>query len=448
MRISVLTPALALSVLATGIPLAQAQEAEEEISLDDIELSEEELALLHELEADAGADGAEEMPSLRLYGFADILVGGFFGMDENTTALVNSPNRWNNVMLGNLNLYLDANLTHGFSFLGEIRFHIAPVGNRANDYADGTSNPYIASEAADGADFARGFDFGYIEIERAYLQYEFAAWLKARVGIMLTPYGVWNVDHGTPVIIPIRRPYLIGDGFIPEQQTGFELLGSIPVGPVRLGYHAYASNGRGLISRTKDVDDDFAFGGRVYVDTAEIGRMRVGASFYSGTNSEEWQTLDAAGLASGVTTFASYYRERSRELAFAGDLTWDIAGFHFQTEVISRQVDYDDDARPTLGIGRQPDRNSVGAYGLVAYELPFWNLQPYVMYEYIDFGYERISNTQASTFSVIYGGVRIRPMPNLAFKLQYTQATFTTDVETSPFADPLNIAEAQATFAF
>lgn len=436
---------LALPLLLWA-PATYAQDAEEDISLDDIELSEEEKALLRELEADSGADGAAEEPSLRLYGFADFLIGGVFGLSENTSAIISASTRSNNVLLGNLNLYLDANLTHGFSFLAEVRFHVAPVGNKAVDFGDGTANPNVHARAVDLGDFGREFDFGYIEIERAYLQYEFAAWLKGRVGILLTPYGVWNVDHGSPVIIPIRRPYLIGDGFIPEQQTGFEILGSVPVGPVRIGYHAYATNGRGVVSRSKDVDDNFAFGGRVYVDTAEIGRMRVGGSFYSGTEAEQWQTFDPSTLATGPQ-LKSYYRTRSQELALAADFTWDIAGFRVQSEVISRQVVFDDNARPSVGANKLPDHSSIGAYGLLAYELPFWNLQPYILYEYIDFGFERVPNSTASSASVIYAGLRIRPIPTLAFKLQYTRASFDA-AEGSAFSDPINMAEIQTAFAF
>ena len=48
--------------------------------------------------------------------------------------------------------------------------------------------------------------WGSIILERAYIQWSKLDWLGVRVGQFLTPYGIWNVDHGTPTLITMFRP--------------------------------------------------------------------------------------------------------------------------------------------------------------------------------------------------------------------------------------------------
>lgn len=72
----------------------------------------------------------------------------------------------------------------------------------------------------------RSSALGRIQIERAWLEYSAHSLLTIRAGQGLTPVGIWNVDRGTPTIIPPSRPYVIGIGMFPTRQTGFELYGS------------------------------------------------------------------------------------------------------------------------------------------------------------------------------------------------------------------------------
>lgn len=283
---------LGFHVLGTG--LARAEEAVS--SFDEIELSAEEAALLQELE---GEVGETQVPSLSLYGFADLGMASYVGVDSTVGAFSPLSSRATTVAVGNLNLYLDANLTHGFSFLAEVRLHFAPMGNTVeSDFTDATTRFFADSVATDAtADFSREFDYGFIELERVYAAYSFSDWLNVRAGLFLTPYGVWNVDHGSPVIIPTQRPYIIGDQFIPERQAGIEVFGVVPVEDWHIGYHLYMSNGRGPVSSILDLDDHLAWGGRLYLDTRALGHLTLGGSAYNGTRVDQRVTLVPESLA-------------------------------------------------------------------------------------------------------------------------------------------------------
>lgn len=414
---------------------------------DDIELSAEEMELLRELQEESG-EGAEEQPSLRIYGFSDILVGGAFGLGDTAQAVTEFPSQPNNVVFGNLNVYLDANLTHGFRSLAEVRFHFAPVGSRASPLYDGTANPYSESISSDPTSFGRDFQYGYIEIERAYIEYEAAGWFTARIGRFLTPYGIWNVDHGTPVILTTRRPFVIDESLFPERQTGLELFGRVVVGPGSLGYHAYLTNGRGPIEAVRDVDDDLSFGGRLYWDTSEIGRLRIGGSIYWGTFTDERFTVDADALLAGETALRPYERTHTHELSLAADLRWQIEGWTLQSELVTRQLAYEDDKRPYHTSGTAPDRMEIGVYGLLAYEIADIATTPFLYFEYLDWGYERYGGLGIVSLAAFGGGFRFRLLPGLVAKLSAIRSLFPNAFEDTVFEDGYLELVGQVAWAF
>ena len=69
-----------------------------------------------------------------------------------------------------------------------------------------------ALTAASSAEAARSPMFGiYGFIETG---------LGMRVGQFLTPYGIWNVDQGMPMLILLYRPFLRASEMFPEHRLG------------------------------------------------------------------------------------------------------------------------------------------------------------------------------------------------------------------------------------
>jgi hypothetical protein len=104
-----------------------------------------------------------------------------------------------------------------------------------------------------------------------------------------------QADHGSPVIIGPVKPYVIGEQFFPEAQTGFEVLGTVPVGEkATLGYHLTLSNGRGPVEQYQDYDNNKAIGGRLFLRGYWLGDLTIGASCYGGTVTDARQEVDVA----------------------------------------------------------------------------------------------------------------------------------------------------------
>ena len=79
------------------------------------------------------------------------------------------------------------------------------------------------------------------EIERAWIEYFYSPALTVRAGLLLTPFGIYNQQHGaTPAYIMTFLPRSIYgehasptgnvDDMFADRGTGFEVVGTAPVG--------------------------------------------------------------------------------------------------------------------------------------------------------------------------------------------------------------------------
>ena len=367
-------------------------------------------------------------PALQLSGFADFRF---------LSLLVRKHSAWRGALerypafsVGNVNLFLGKNLTDTLRMFGEVRFTLLPNGaiGSSSDLAQGE---YVSTLVQDYADFNRPLRWAGIEIERLYIEWSPWMWLTVRAGMFLTPYGVWNLDHGSPTVIAAQRPFVIGQALFPEHQTGLEVYGELDLTSLHsFGYYVTLSNGLGPVSDYRDFDANKAVGVRGYWQYEGLGALRVGGSFFWGTDTAAREVPALASDGKHIT-YNEKITEQADVLALAGDVQWTYAGLLVQAEVVTRQRHYDERGRigstsPLAGRYIAPsDALSWGAYGLLGYRFEWFGVMPFALLETID-------STDASTairlrtraFTL---GFNVRPTDGLVLKLQYTEARFPDD---------------------
>jgi len=368
--------------------------------------------------AHAAADDADQV-KLSLYGFTDFTYSTTVGPKYDFA----SP--YSTFAVGKLNLYAAADLGSGWRSLAEIRFMYLPNGTSPASSDPTVALPRTNTTVADYTDLGRPVKWGGISIERAWLEHTFRPELTVRVGSFLTPYGIWNVDHGSPAIIGVRRPFIIGEALFPEHQTGIEAYGNFNFGPSQIGYHVTVSNGRGPIDTYQDLDHNKAVGGRLFFkhDNAKLGTLTVGTSMYKGTytdSSDVWAP-DSTGEFGLTQPVAAQYKE----LSLAADLKYEFKGLLVQSEAILQQIAYPDEHRPPFFSlagppGFAPDYQRLGVYGLAGYRFQFLGIMPFFGGEYYDIG--QYSFTPKA--SAIWGGLNVRPIARVVLKAQYTHSWF------------------------
>ncbi len=346
--------------------------------------------------------------------------------------------------VGNFNLYLSKNLSKSFRTMGEVRFLYKPNGSAP--FSDGTGTP--TTETEDHADFDRPLRWGGVEIERAYLEWSAHRFLTIRLGQFLTPYGIWNVDHGSPTFIPVQRPYVVGDGLFPERQTGFELFGRWDATRHgTLGYHLTLSNGQGPISEYRDLDENKAIGARLFWERHGAGTLKFGGSAYYGRNTDGTTTITANPTGSLQTTDVVY--QQYDVLALALDAAWRYQGLLLQAEWITQQRAFTKRGRSAVpeiygtSLILPSDALTWGAYGLAGYRLPWFGIMPYFVAQYFD---STTINGTRSQIVNMQGGLNIRPIDAVVFKLEYSYAFFTKKLLGRD--DPIQYFQAQAAWAF
>jgi hypothetical protein len=365
---------------------------------------------------------------LNIYGFADFGYNGYHFPKAYPPVLPDADMR--TFFVGNLNLYLAKNLAPRARSLAEVRFTFLPNASTNPDQS------FVSTTATDVTDYSRTVQWGGIIIERAHVEYDVTEYLTIRGGHWLTPYGIWNTDHGSPVIIATIRPYVIGAQIFPEHQTGLDVFGSRTERGFKLGYHATMSNGRGGAEAQVDFDSKLAFGGRLELETP--WGLRLGGSVYRGRYT-------------ALATTAGVPPETYLEAVYGADLQFDRGPLHVQTEYISRDRHYEDGHRQltVTGSGYNADGRELGYYVLAGYRFDqLWNVMPYAYYQqYRPFD---AFGTGFSGVKSLDGGLNFRPSPAMVLKLQLNYARTPTGSSATGLLDRITIIQygAQASWVF
>ncbi len=138
---------------------------------------------------------------------------------------------------------------------------------------------------------ATGRAAGYtLEIERMIVRYDFADPLKLSVGRYHTPISYWNTafHHGLWLQTTVARPQMIrfGSRFMPVHFVGVLAEGTLPTGPLGLGYTLGLGNGRQSdnIARAGDAgdsNDKRAWTAGLLLHLPEVLGLQLGGNIYS-----------------------------------------------------------------------------------------------------------------------------------------------------------------------
>src|SRR5690606_38528922 len=143
-------------------------------------------ALAQELAQGSQNQAAVDEYDVELYGFTDFTY---------TQGFDNDFVGWDRFAVGNMNVYLSSELGDGWRTLSEVRYSYLPHGTTT--FGPEGPRPRTDTSVPDYTNVNRPVRWGGIILERAWLEYTADPLLNVRMGHFLTPYGIWNVDHGT-----------------------------------------------------------------------------------------------------------------------------------------------------------------------------------------------------------------------------------------------------------
>lgn len=354
-------------------------------------------------------------PKLELSGFTDFAF--IANVSKRSDAESKAAYRHPSFSIGNLNLYLNAALADSWRLLAEVRFLYLPQGSTNFPQNGGTQVvPYDAT-ALDYADDNRPLSWGGVQIQRAQIDFTPHPLLNFRFGQWLTPVGIWNVDHGSPTVIGVFRPYIIGQGLFPERQTGIQVSGEWTGETNQLGYFATVSNGRGPSDAYADLDNNKGVGGRLFWNNTALGSLTLGVSAYKGTytsSNREYLVERPAGVAPKLVT-ENPITQQYREQSIAADARWDFKGLLLQGEVMQHEVVFNDGYRPAQNGLTFADYRERGYYVLAGYRTPWLGIMPFVTVE----GYNFASQPFVPPANAESIGLNVRPEATIVVKLQY-----------------------------
>jgi hypothetical protein len=325
--------------------------------------------------ADAGKDNAsapEEEAPLRVYGFADIGLQRIWA--DQALAVFEGQSNKLTFVLGNVNLYFDAHPWKDWRFLTELRFGLFPDDSVARPGGGVSFAPPSNTTVSDPTGTSGGFTilkWAGVYPQRAHIDWTPSDLFNLRAGLFLTPYGIWNVDHGTPTRIMAAEPLFSAAQLMPNQLLGLETFGTSPALPWTIGYHLHVSNGRTV--GQVDLTDNKAVGGRVFASTRDPFPIKLGLSGYWGTSEDGQHTVTGGRTNTWALT----------EYAVAGDVSLDIGALRIRSELVVNWTLYKEGKHQELLGLMMADSMRLGTYLLVAYRLPWLGLEPLAMVEWL-----------------------------------------------------------------
>jgi hypothetical protein len=325
-------------------------------------------------------------------------------------------------VIGNVNLYFDAQPVEDWRALFEVRFTNAPLGDTAS--YGGIAGTYARKDTFSydphGTAINAPMWAGAVVLERAWIEWNGTQAFKLRVGNWFTPFGIWNQDHGSPTLISLALPQFILQRWIPVRQTGLMGYGNAFAGEWELGYALTFSNGRQEVSNF-NFENKFGYGGRLYArrDTGAFNTT-FGVSYFTGTSSDQAINLTSLDPLAFETPTTWEYNEH----VLGVDAAVDINATRIRVETILRHVAYTPGHRgggdPGFNPGSlAPDKWQHCAYVLVANQLPWAGIEPFLWAEL-----EQSPTAVGDGVFVGSVGVNVHFNAAITLKTQLTRAQF------------------------
>ncbi len=347
----------------------------------------------------------------KVYGFADFSFNQWITLSD-STFLNGFGEKAPSVNLGNVNLYFDMKPNDNTRALIEVNLNTSQfdegekgITNQKMMIRNPATGEFIIAQEVEGTGDERAKKYGGIQLERAWFDLFMMPQVNLRVGKFITPAGIWNVDHGSPIITPVSQPNQTSFfAIFPESQVGLMLYGANYFGDHELSYNLYTSAGRNdtksivgdpEVQETEKLSD-LALGGHVSFAAEEIiDVLKVGASGYTGVIRDETRVLENVATVDATTggmLIRQYYYDETnyslREFCYGLDLKVSHMNVNFQSEVNYRSVEVEE--------GSNPGKSTtfLGYYFLLSYDvalLDYLTVTPYAMWEHI--GWEDPQNT-------------------------------------------------------
>jgi hypothetical protein len=402
---------------------------------------------LQEAQGQAVQETPSDLGKTKVFGFFDMSFGKmFFPKSDSVYKEALPVTDKSTFALSALNVYLGNQITNNLKFLSELRFTYQPLGTENNiptymvlpngkPVSLGGSYDRTSTGVTDSLTM-QTYQLGGVSMERVQVTYSFSDYFGITAGRFLTPYGIWNVDHGSPVILMVRAPFMQSREMVPLKQLGIQLFGKAFLGSgISLDYAGTISNGRGPTDTVMDLDENKGLGlrWRLNYEEDELS-ISFGQYGYTGKYTDITKSLyvgpGSADYSTQITPTNVY-----TEYDLANDLLVKFHGLRLQSEAMFRRVTYqvppqvspdDFNGSPAqASLYNYANYLARAFYGLLAYELPDTltgtrlRITPFVYYENFNLNDTINNNAKWQVYSL---GINTRPYTNIVLKVEYDLA--------------------------
>lgn len=321
-------------------------------------------------------------------------------------------------IMQNFNVLMSNRMSEQFSFLGELRFTFLPNGSGDAFLIDSEREDTTVTMPPT----QESFKLGGVAIERVYLKWMKWDFFGVMVGYYLTPYGIWQLDHGSPVRLSILHPLNINtlvpvsfqnNSILPNAQLGLQALGRFfLLDDLFLDYAVTLSNGRGPADTVVDYDNNKGVGLKIKLiyKKPDFDASLGGYGYYSTYSDKVIDGLNYDPV------------QEHREYTFSIDGLIAYKGLRLQGEYIRSLILYSDSVpRPMTPPFNliSPDHTNVKAYVMLAYELPLDDLLGTMrLTPYASIAFERPYSGKWYNTNSYWAGLNFKPSAWVTLKTE------------------------------